>query len=455
MDLIGNRIFTAWLLLAVGIGGCGAGGMPPVVANLESSGNSHQLNSGSPSFEEIPKVQIVDSPTCPRLPTPDIAFPVVLVAAGDVQNLMKQLRTVMPGTTVMLEDGTYTLRKKQSLRFKVPGVTLRGATGNRNAVRIEGGSSSIVVAADHVTIADLKITDPHFHSIHVRGERGVSHTKIYNVHLVDAGQQFIKVSAGNDEDRLYGDHGLIACSLIEYSTYSKGNGQTPPSYTNGIDILAGKNWVVRDNVIRRIRSQKGPAGPAILVWKNSQDTKIMRNKIVDSWRGIVLGLMAPGKYSRGGPDGLYDHQNGLVENNIILALRERADAAIENNFARNSYIYHNTIFYQRNLPHVARWSIEYRFSVTEGIIIQNNLTNLPIRMRTPHPHVQALTGGNVTNAQSDWFADVAQENIHLLPKGIPIDQGMALAGHHLDFEGDDRPYAQAPDSGADEFYAMD
>jgi len=451
MDLIGRRFLTTLISVVVGIGGCGAGIAHQVFTNSDSSGKSQQSTTVSQSYEQFPKVQIVDSPMCPALPAAEATFPVVRIAAGDVQGLMKQIRIVGPGTTVILEDGTYVLGKKQSVRIKVPGVTIRGANGKRDAVRIEGGSSSFVVVADHVTIADLSIRDSYFHSVQVRGERGVSHTNIYNVHLVDAGQQFIKVSAGNGEDGLYGDHGLIACSLIEYSTYSKGNGQTPASYTNAIDILAGKSWVVRDNVIRRIRSQEGPAGPAILVWKNAQDTIIKRNRIVDSWRGIALGLMPPGKRSRGGADALYDHQNGLVENNVILALHESADPAIENNFARGSKIYHNTIFYQKNANHRAKWSIEYRFPSTENIEIKNNLSNLPIRMRTPFPREQAVTGGNVTNAKVGWFADVSQEDVHLVPNSIPIDQGVVLPGTHRDFDGTLRPYGQGPDSGADEY----
>jgi len=169
--------------------------------------------------------------------------------------------------------------------------------------------------------------------------------------LLDAGQQFIKVSTEDGQGQQFGDDELVACSLMEYTTFSKGNGQKCPIYTNGVDILAGKNWMIRDNVLRRIRSEKEPVGPAILVWRNAMDTVIKRNVIVDSWRGIALGLAAPGCRSRGGAGVTYDHQNGLVENNVILALHESADAAIENNYAGNSGILHNTIYYRKDLTH--------------------------------------------------------------------------------------------------------
>ncbi len=453
MDVIRRRFLTPLLSVVICVGGCGAGLSPQVSANSDASGNSTQASLSSQIFEQIPVVHIVDSPACPALPQPESALPIVRVAAGDVEDLMRQLRKAHPGTTIEVEDGAYVLRKKQSLRFKVPGVTLRGASGNRDAVRIEGGASSVVISAEHITIADITIAGPRFHAIHVRGERGASHANIYNVRLLDAGQQFIKVSTGNNEDGPYGDRGLVACSVIEYTTYAKGNGRTPASYTNGVDILAGKGWVVRDNVFRRIRSQKGPAGPAILVWKNAQDTVIKRNRIVDSWRGIALGLMPPGERSRGGPDARYDHQNGLVENNVILALREPADAAIENNFARDSRIYHNTIFYREGLRHPVTWSIEYRFPATERIEIRNNLSNLPIRMRRPFPREQAVTGGNITTANMDWFVDVLGEDVHLMPDAIPIDRGVALPGSRADFDGTRRPRGRGPDIGADEYDA--
>ncbi len=79
------------------------------------------------------------------------------------------------------------------------------------------------------------------------------------------------------------------------------------------------------------------------------DTEIRRNLIVDSWRGIAVGLMAPNNLSRGGANVLYDHQNGIVDNNVILALNEPADAAIENNYALNSQIQNNTI-YKKSYP---------------------------------------------------------------------------------------------------------
>jgi hypothetical protein len=203
-------------------------------------------------------------------------------------------------------------------------------------------------------------------------------------------------------------------------------------------------------VFRRIRSEGGPAGPAILVWKNALNTVITRNLIVDCWRGITLGLNVPDAYSRDGPSAPYDHQNGLVENNVILALREPADAAIENNFAKDSKIFHNTVYYREGLRHAVNWSIEYRFTQTTATIV-NNLTNMQILKRQPMPTQDAVMQGNITNAEAKWFVDVLAENAHLIKGAGAIDRGAKDVVSPADIDGTKRPVGQAPDAGADEF----
>ena len=394
---------------------------------------------------------IIDDPSCPPLVSPRPDQLITRIPSGDVGELGKQLREADPGTTLLLEDGIYTLKAGNFLDIDVPSLILRSASGNRDTVRIEGGDIGLIVNADRFTVADLTISGSRYHAIQIRGERGVSATHIYNVHLVDTGQQLIKVSTGKGQGGKFAADGLVACSRIEYTTFSKGNGITSPSYTNGIDILAGKGWMIRDNELRRIRSQEGPAGPAILVWKNSMDTVIKRNVIVDSWRGIALGLMPPDHNSRGGENVTFDHQNGLVEGNVILALQEPADAAIENNFALNSKILHNTIYYRENLAHAVDWSIEYRFAPTR-VTIQNNLANLPIRRRTPMPQHQAVMSGNITTATRAWFRNVAQKDVHLVSDSPAIDQGVPIEEQYVDIDGETRGFGTAPDPGADEYH---
>lgn len=442
-----GSIFCCIVLAA----GCGsAGGEQGLVKSQSDLYPTVASSSSQVPILEYSGIPIADSPSCPPFAKGQSQDSVTVVPSGDVKSLIWSVKTAEPGMTIVLEDGVYVLSGSQHLAIKSPHVTIRGASGNREHVRIEGGSTTVVVNANDATIADLTMSGPAFHHIQVRGERGVSRTRIYNVHLLDAGQQFIKVSAGDGMGQKFGDDGLVACSVMEYTTFSKGNSRTSATYTNGVDILAGNGWMIRDNVFRRIRSEKGPAGPAILVWKNAMNTVIKRNVIVDSWRGIALGLAASNSRSRGGADASYDHQHGVVMNNVILALHEPADAAIENNFARDSQILHNTIYYRKDLPHAVNWGIEYRYAPT-SVIIQNNLSNLPIRQRFPVAQGEAVIKGNVTNAQADWFRNILMEDVHLSSGTYAIDRGVELSGDHWDFEGALRPIGNAPDVGADEY----
>lgn len=385
---------------------------------------------------------------CPPL-FPATAFDpeAVAIAAGDVVALLRALRQARPGTTLKLEDGLYTLAPQQSLEVNTPHVTIRSASGKRETVIIEGGYNNISINASDVTVADLTLRTPKFHNIQVRGERGVLRTRIYNVHLLDAGQQLVKVSTGDGRGEKFADAGLVACSLLEYSTYARGTDVSKPDYTNGVDILAGKDWVIQDNVFRRIRSAAGPAGPAVLVWRNAMGTVVQRNLFIDCWRGIALGLAAPHRLSRGGAQVAYDHQDGLVRNNVILALHEPADVAIENNYARYSRVLHNTVYYAPELRHAVHSSIEYRFPPTTTII-RNNLTNLPIRKRHPAPQQESLLQGNLVNALPSWFRHIAQGDAHLVAGSPAVDQEEVLDEASDDIDGERR--LQAADVGADE-----
>jgi hypothetical protein len=374
---------------------------------------------------------------CPPLEPPGDGEAVVPVSS--VAGLRSALAGAVPGTTLLLADGTYDLAGGLDLNVNVPGITIRSASGERDGVVIEGGGNNVAVLADDCTVADVTLRNPAHHNVQVHGELGVLRARIYNCRLVDAGQQFVKVSTGPGASGLFGDDGLVACSLIEYTTHA------PSNYTNGVDVLAGNGWVIRDNVLRRIRGPDGPSGPAILFWRNCTGTVVTRNLLIDCWRGIALGLGPPDDLSRGGAGVLYDHQHGLVENNVIVALEEDADAPIENNYALGSRILHNTIY---TAGSVVPWSIEYRFPGTTAVI-KNNLANRPVANRSPG-EATAVEEGNVTDARRSWFLDLEAGGFHLEEGSPAIDRGVLDAQTAEDIEGDIRPAGGLPDAGADE-----
>jgi hypothetical protein len=310
------------------------------------------------------------------------------IEVSTVGGLHNALASATPGTTVLLADGEY--RLERMLDIGVPRVVLRGQSADPAKVVLRGDGMmeqrvgvAISVSAPDVTIADLTVGHVGFHGIQVRGERAASRVTVHNVRIIDTGQQLFKASTAGGPP--YADDGVVSCSTLEYSNHA------PTDYTNGIDVLAGRNWTVRNNILRRIRgpADRGrAAGPAILFWANSQLTNIDGNVVVDSFRGIALGL-GPGASGRLARDGepVTDHQGGRVRNNVVINPNRWADEGIEASAAADVRIEDNTVLVDGGLP----WSISVRFRSSHGIVL-NNYTSRGIRLRDG---AQASLLGNV------------------------------------------------------------
>ena len=219
----------------------------------------------------------------------------------NVDQLRREIRDARDNTTILLADGDY--RLPEMLDISARGTVLRSASGDPSRVTLRGESITegkvgvaVSVSAPDVTVADVTIRDVGFHGVQVRGERAANGFVLHNTTLSDTGQQLLKVSAGTGPP--YAENGTVACSRFEYTTHA------PSSYTDGVDIISGGGWVVRDSQFSRIRGpreRRWSAGPAILAWGGSQDTIIERNVILESSRGIALGLAGTRKLVRPTP----------------------------------------------------------------------------------------------------------------------------------------------------------
>jgi hypothetical protein len=256
--------------------------------------------------------------------------------------------------------------------------------------------------------------------------------------VFDTGQQLVKGSLAAAQAA---DDGLVACSLFEYTDHA------PSDYTNGVDVLGGKGWIVRDNRFVRIRGpqdRRWSAGPAVLFWANSIDTVVERNVIIDSFRGIALGLMAGANALSRLGDGRFDHQGGVVRNNVLCNLNPWADEGIEVNSARDVQVDHNTVLVEGG----PRWSISVRFPASSGWV-RNNLTSRPIIFRDG---AKAGLGGNVTGSGREWFVAPQRCDLRLTPSATPaLRAGVPLATVPDDFIRKPRGTAGAPDAGAFEY----
>lgn len=394
----------------------------------------------------VPTSPAMAAGTCAPFPAADGAT-VTVSTTAELQNAVNNLTS---GTTILIADGTYELTNTLNLRG-VSNVVIRGASGNRDAVVLRGrgmansnyGNVPHVLAvydADDVTIADLTLQDAYYHLVQVHGEADADRVRFYNLHLLDSGEQFIKVStAGNPGP--YADGGIVECSLFEYTDRARSD------YTNAVDVLAGSEWMIRDNEFRNIRAPAGQlAGPAVLLWRNTIDSVVERNLFVECDRAIALGLSSPDGNTRDG-ETTYDFQNGTIRNNMIY--REGpGDIGITVNYARDVSIYHNTVIQNGTFP----WgTIEYRFESTNATIF-NNLTDGPIWQRND---AGASLGNNVTNASPGWFVDAAAGDLHLTAGATAAIDQASPVGVADDFDGHSRPTGDGPDVGADEWGSAD
>ena len=230
----------------------------------------------------------------------------------------------------------------------------------------------ISVSAPDVTIADLTIRDVRV-SRHP-GSRRAGRARASRCTTRGCWTPASSCSRAASPSR--GCTPTTAWSPVRSSAYTT---HAPSDYTNGVDLLATSGWVIRDNRFARIRGPEPDswrAGPAILVWAAAEDTVVERNLIVDSFRGIALGLTEePHRYARNGVRA-YDHAGGVVRNNVVVNLNRWADEAIEANAARGARIEHNTVLVEGSTP----WSIGVRFPMSDALI-RNNLTNHRIFLR--------------------------------------------------------------------------
>lgn len=365
----------------------------------------------------------------------------VIRTASSVAELRKLVDQASPGTTILLEDGKYVLDRM--LDISRSDIVLCGKSGDPTKVVLCGEGMlektvgvAISISAPRVTIADLTASNVGYHGVQVRGEKGASGTVLHNIRILDTGQQLIKGSVG--EDGVYADDCVVACSYLGFTD------SAPGSYTNGVDVLAGKGWHVRDNEIVNIRGPRTKgweAGPAILFWANSMDTVVERNLILDCYRGIAFGLGPGASKLRRGGENAFDHQGGVIRNNVVLNLNPWADEAIEANAARDFRIQHNTVLVEG----ACNWSIGVRFDSSSGTV-QNNLSSRRILFRNGG---KAALEGNVAPCAHDWFVEAEKGNLRLSRgDSAAIDAGIPLPGLETDFDGQPRIFGARPDAGA-------
>lgn len=342
--------------------------------------------------------------------------------------------------TIVISSGTYSLNGVY-LMITSDGVTVRGNSSNRADVILDGAyitTEIFQIVASNVTIADMTLKRAYYHPIHVIGGNSadISGIKIDNVHIVDPGQQAIKINQNAAATHSV-NNGVISNSKIELTSAGRNqvwniNGSC---YTGGVDGHHASAWTIADNTIEGFWCTGGLSEHGIHFWSDSSNTVVERNTIIDCDRGIGFGLGDSG------------HSGGIIRNNMIYhgASQGQADVGIGLESASNAQVYNNTIFFDHAYPN----AIEYRFASSSGISIINNLTNRAITSRDLGT---ASLSHNLTNAQSGWFTNAGFGDLHLVSKNsAAVNKGIVVTGLTDDFDKQKRPMGGGIDIGADEY----
>jgi len=372
----------------------------------------------------------------PALPAPSGT----VVNVSTESQLQAAVSALKSNTTIVIAPGTYTLSSTLYVNGTFTNVGIRGATNNRDDVVLVGkgmANSSygnvpygiwVGGSVSGITIANLTVKEVWFHPIILNA--GTQSPLIHNVHLINAGQQFLKA---NPDDAGGGvNNGIVEYSVFEYTTTSKDD------YTNGVDVHTGNGWTVRHNLFRNIKAPSGLlAGPAVLMWNGTTNSIVEGNTFIDCQREISLGLNDKSPY---------DHSGGVARNNFIYRSPGLGgDAAILIGDSPNTQVVNNTIFVNGGYPS----PIEYRFGGTTNALIANNLLDGKVLARDG---ATGTASGNYTSVTAGLFVNPTAGDLHLKSTAaVAIDKATGSGTPAQDWDNEARPYGSAADIGADEY----
>jgi len=337
-----------------------------------------------------------------------------IIRVSNDSELQQAVANLVDNTTILLNPGQYNLSK--TLYIRKANITIEGPAGTCDQATLAGkgmdNSSYGEVAhgiwtdAPNLTVRNLTIKNVYYHSIAIN--RGAESPIIYNVRMLDSGEQFIKASSAADGN--FVDDGTVAYSIMQYTSgppkTDHGGGV---GYTNGVDVHGGQRWIIRNNVFKDFHTPDGSANqwnPAILMWRGAKHTLSENNIFINCDRAIAYGL---GQYS----ETVYSHEGGIIRNNMIYnapglfssARKLDSDGAIIIWDSPGTKIYHNTALTSGNLNKF----VEFRFR-TSGSIANNNLGDAPIAARSG---AVFSASNNSSASTAELFANPASGNLRL------------------------------------------
>lgn len=379
-------------------------------------------------------------PKAPPLPPPRGG----VIRVTTEEELLSAVDRVKSGETILIAEGHYFLPR--SLNIRTSNITLRGETGRRERVILDGGKHRLgelltITHCSGVTIADLTVQNVMWNGIKLNSDTGVHRVTIYNCILHNIWQRAVK-GVRVPQEKLEKERPR-SCRIrycLFYNdrpkTFDDDPTDTPQTfngnYIGGIDVMFPKGWIISDNVFVNLQGRTREGRGAIFLWHDAQDCLVERNLIMDCDVGIALGN------SYRPPDITVHCTRVIVRNNFIVRCPESGIVA---DYTRHCQILHNTIHDPENrLGRLIRLVHN-----NEGLLVANNLLNgPPIRNESPSP-IKFL--GNLEKVFADAFVNPDQGDLRITPRATEaIDRAIPLPQGQKDIVG--RRRGPKPDIGA-------
>ena len=356
-------------------------------------------------------------PEAPALPP--VHGPNVVVS--DVQALVRAVKEAEPGQTILVEDGHYMM--PHYVQINKDNVTLRGASGHRERVILDGAKSRHgellgITACSGVTIADLTIQNIKWNGFKINSQTNVQKLTIHNCIIHNIWQRGIKGVKVPKENR---DIVRPKQCRIQYCLFYNDRPKrlsddaadiAQGNYIAGIDVMYATNWIISDNVFVGIQGKTFEGRGAVFIWHTSQDCIIERNIIIDCDVGLQLGN--PHRDS----ETIYHCVRCLARNNFITRAPE---AGIVTVYTKNCKVLNNTI----HDPDSRLGRLIRTVFTNDGLLIANNLLS-GSRIRNESKS-KIIFLNNLIKDLTDSFVDPARGDLHLTNAAIDVvDKGIVL-----------------------------
>ncbi|HXJ75824.1 MAG TPA: right-handed parallel beta-helix repeat-containing protein, partial [Candidatus Dormibacteraeota bacterium] len=370
---------------------------------------------------------------------------------ANTEQLFAAVEEAKPGDTILVEPGHYWLARR--LRLQVDRLALRGATGQRERVILDGqrsqdGELLALQACSDVTIADLTIQNVRHNGIKINSDSNVQRVTVHNCVLHNIWQRAVKgvkVPLAQRATMGPGDCRIEYCLFYNDrpKEFSDDPADTPDNfqgnYVGGIDVMFARNWLIHDNVFVGIQGRTRSGRGAIFLWHEAENCVVERNILVDCDVGIALGnSYKPAEVS-------WHARRCVVRNNFVTRAPESGIVA---DYTSDCQILHNTIHDPTN--HLGR--LIRLVHDNPGLLVANNLLSGP-PLRNESSSTMALRQNPAQDCTA-FFVNPAAGDLHLR-KDLPESLGPSDPGASVEDDIDRQNRRQPSRPGADQFRADD